>query len=135
MKWKLAAVVVLALSIPTGAFPGDVHPQQTQLPPPFGPSKPIIPGQQCAPESQKILKLQLEAFKALQRLSRRDGEKLCASLESADQLGVQKFLDPKANSRSSESCWARSGSTYPKSTLQRLCGSSVSISHRSICAS
>jgi hypothetical protein len=96
MKWKLAAVVVLALSIPTGAFPGDVHPQQTQLPPPFGPSKPIIPGQQCAPESQKILKLQLEAFKALQRLSRRDGEKLCASLESADQLGVQKFLDPKA---------------------------------------
>jgi hypothetical protein len=94
MNWKLTAVVVLALSIPMGAFPDDAHPQQTQLPPPFG--KPIIPGQQCAPENQKILKLQLEAFKALQRLSRRDGEKLCASLESADQLGVQKFLDPKA---------------------------------------
>jgi hypothetical protein len=48
------------------------------------------------PEAQKILKLQRDASKALQGLSRRDGEKLCASLESADELGVQKFLDPKA---------------------------------------
>jgi hypothetical protein len=94
MKSTALAGLFLALVLPSVAMSGDHGLQHTQLPPPFG--KPIIPGQQCAPETQKILKLQLEAFKALQRLSRRDGEKLCASLESADQLGVQKFLDPKA---------------------------------------
>jgi hypothetical protein len=96
MNLKLLAGVVLALSIPTVACSGDAPLQRTQLPPPFGAPRPIIPGQQCLPETQKILKLQKDAFKALQRLSRRDGETLCASLESADQLGVQKFLDPKA---------------------------------------
>jgi hypothetical protein len=95
MDWKLLAGVVLALSIPTAALSGGSYLQRTQLPPPFGAPRPIIPGKQCASETQKILKLQLDAFKALQRLSRRDGEKLCASLESADELGVQKFLDPK----------------------------------------
>ena len=95
MNCKLLVAGVLALSIPTGASSGDVRVQQTQLPPPFG-APPPIPGKQCAPETQKILKLQRDAFKTLQRLSRRDGEKLCASLEDADQLGVQKFLDPKA---------------------------------------
>ena len=40
--------------------------------------------------------MQRDAFKALQGLSRRDGETLCSSLESADQLGISKFLDPKA---------------------------------------
>jgi hypothetical protein len=95
MNWKFLAGVVLALSVPTVALSGDGHLQRTQLPPPFG-APPIIPGKQCAPESQMILKLQLDAFKSLQRLSRRDGETLCASLESADQLGISKFLDPKA---------------------------------------
>lgn len=56
----------------------------------------MIPGQQCSAESESMLKLQVEAFKALQRRSRRDGETLCASLENADQLGIGKFLDPKA---------------------------------------
>src|SRR5215475_10523207 len=70
--------VVLALSLPTGACSREV--QRTQLSPPFG-VRPILPGQKCAPEYQKILKLQLEAYKALQRLTRRDGEKLCASVE------------------------------------------------------
>ena len=97
MKSLALAGLFLVLVLPSAvAVSGDRGLQRTQLPAPFGPSKPIIPGQQCAPETQKILKLQLEAFKALQRLARRDGEKLCASLESADQLGVQKFLDPKA---------------------------------------
>ena len=97
MKSLALAGLLLALVLPSAvAVSGDHDLKRTQLPPPFGPSKPIIPGQQCAPETQKILKLQLEAFKALQRLSRRDGERLCASIESADQLGVQKFLDPKA---------------------------------------
>jgi hypothetical protein len=93
MKSIALAGLFLALVLPSVAMSGDHSLQRAQLPAPFG--KPVIPGQQCVPESQKILKLQLEAFKAVQRLSRRDGEKLCASLESADQLGVQKFLDPK----------------------------------------
>jgi hypothetical protein len=96
MNLKLLAGIVLALVIPTVASSGETQLQRTQLHPPFGAPRPIIPGNQCAPESQKLLKLQLEAFKALQRLTRRDGETLCASLESAELLGVQKFLDPKA---------------------------------------
>src|SRR5436309_9337825 len=111
MNLKLLTGVVLALVIATAAASGETQLQRTQLPPPFGAPRPIIPGNQCTPESQKILKLQLGAFKALQRLTRRDGETLCASLESAEQLGVQKFLDPKrwsrSSRRSSASCWAR----------------------------
>jgi hypothetical protein len=95
MNWKLLAGVVLALSVPTAAV-SDGNLKRAQLPAPFGDARPRIPGQQCAPNFQKILKLQKDAFKALQRLSRRDGEKLCASLESAEQLGVGKFFDPKA---------------------------------------
>jgi len=96
MNLKVLAGVVLTLVIPAAASSTETQLQRTQLPPPFGAPRPIIPGNQCTPESQKILKLQLEAIKALQRLTRRDGETLCASLESAEQLGVQKFLDPKA---------------------------------------
>ena len=96
MNLRLLAGVVLALIIPTAASSIETQVQRTQLPPPFGAPRPIIPGNQCAPESQKILKLQLGAFKALQRLTRRDCEMLCASLESAEQLGVQKILDPRA---------------------------------------
>jgi hypothetical protein len=92
MKWIVG--VVLALSVPTCTLSAEAQVRQTQLPPPLG--RPPLPGQQCAPDYQNILKLQLEAYKALQRLTRRDGEKLCATLEGADELGVQKFLDPKA---------------------------------------
>jgi hypothetical protein len=56
----------------------------------------------------------------MQRLTRRDGETLCTSLESAEQLGVQKFLIRKrwsrCSRRSSASCWARSASTCPRLT-------------------
>jgi hypothetical protein len=95
MIWKLLAGIVLALSVPAAALSDGIL-QSTQLPAPFGDTRPSIPGKQCAPEFQKILRMQKGAFKALQRLSRRDGEKLCATLESAEQLGVGKFLDPKA---------------------------------------
>jgi hypothetical protein len=96
MNWKLIAGVVLLLSVPTAALSGAGFLQRTQLPPPFGAPPSTVPGKQCAPEYQKILKLQKDAFSALQKLSRRDGETLCASLENAEQLGVSKFLDPKA---------------------------------------
>jgi hypothetical protein len=35
-------------------------------------------------------------MRQLQRLSRSEGEKLCATLESTDLQGVDKLLDPKA---------------------------------------
>jgi hypothetical protein len=41
------------------------------------------------------MKLQIDAFKALQRLTRTRGEKLCATLESVDRSGIEQFLDPK----------------------------------------
>jgi hypothetical protein len=94
MNWKLLGGVVLALSVPTGAISASARLQYAQMPAPFG--GPVIPGKQCLPETQKILKLQRDAFRTLQKLSRRDGETLCASLEGADRLGISKFLDPKA---------------------------------------
>ena len=91
---RLLSGVFLVFIVPGAAFCEDANLGRTQLPPPFG--APPIPGKQCSPEYQKILKLQADAFKALQGLSRRDGEMLCASLEGAEQLGLGKFLDPKA---------------------------------------
>jgi hypothetical protein len=89
---RLLSGVFLVFIVPAAALSGDGNLGRTQLPPPFGAP---APGQQCSPEYQKILKLQADAFKALQRLSRRDGEMLCASLEGAEQFGLGKFLDPK----------------------------------------
>jgi len=67
-----------------------------QLPPPFGGPGPIIPGpQSCSPQYQSILRLQMEGMRQLQRLSREQGNTLCAKLESADELGLDKLLDPK----------------------------------------
>jgi hypothetical protein len=86
MHWNIFVAVALAVPLAVSA--------QAQLPSPFG--RPPLPGQQCAPEYQTVLKLELEAYRALQRLSRVDGEKLCASLESTDEMGIHKFLDPKA---------------------------------------
>ena len=60
------------------------------------PTTRIAPGKHCTPEYRKILKLQIDAFKAVQRLTRTQGEKLCATLESVDRSGVEQFLDPKA---------------------------------------
>jgi hypothetical protein len=104
MKLKYVAVcaAVIALPVAVAAASANHNANRTgdvklvQMPPPFAAPRPIIPGQQCSREAQKILKLQRDAFKALQRLSRRDGETLCSSLESAEQLGISKFLDPKA---------------------------------------
>jgi hypothetical protein len=66
--------VFVACIAPGAVFAGIAG---VQLTPPLPRT---IPGQQCSPEYQKILKLQADALRALQRLSRRDGERLCASL-------------------------------------------------------
>jgi hypothetical protein len=101
MKWKRLTALFLAILLPTAASTGTLTQIQgklelSKLPPPFGVSGPIIPGRQCSPQYQSLLKLQIEAFKRLQRLSRREGEALCATLEGANQLGVDKLIDPKA---------------------------------------
>ena len=78
---------------------GPVAPsvQHTQLPPPFGRPGPLVPGlQSCSPQYQRLLKLQAEGMRQLQRLSRGEGDKLCSTLESADAQGVDKLIDPKA---------------------------------------
>jgi hypothetical protein len=41
------------------------------------------------------MKLQIEAMRRLQSLSRTQGDLLCATLETGDQLGVDKLIDPK----------------------------------------
>ena len=67
------------------------------LPPPFGRPGPIVPGPaSCSPQYQRLLKLQADAMRQLQRLSRGEGEKLCSTLESADLQGIDKLIDPKA---------------------------------------
>src|SRR6476659_4374977 len=104
MKLKYVAVCAAVIALPVAVAAASANHNATrtgdvklvQMPSPFGAPRPIIAGQQCSREVQKILKLQRDAFKALQRLSRRDGETLCSSLESADQLGISKFLGPKA---------------------------------------
>jgi hypothetical protein len=70
--------------------------EPAQLPPPFGMPGPIHPGpQSCSPQFQSLLKLQMEGMRRLQGLSRSQGEMLCSALDGADQLGVDKLIDPK----------------------------------------
>lgn len=74
--------------------------EPAQLPPPFGAPGPIVPGpQRCSPQYQSLLKLQIEGMRQLRRLSRSEGDMLCSSIEGADTLGIDKFLDPKALQR------------------------------------
>ena len=99
----LAAIAAIAalLATPTLAqqSPGP-HSELAQLPPPFGAPGPILPGlSHCSPQHQRLLKLQMEGMKQLQRLSRGQGETLCATLEGADVQGVDKLIDPKALQR------------------------------------
>jgi hypothetical protein len=101
VNWKGMSALVLAISLPAAAAlskpsaeaPGKL--ELAQLPPPFGAPGPVIPGRQCSPQQQSLLKLQIEGFKQLQRLTRREGEALCATLDEADQRGVDKLIDPK----------------------------------------
>jgi len=87
----LLSTVAFAGAGPTPASEGD------QLPPPFARPGPSLPGQaSCSPQYQRLLKLQAEGMRQLQRLSRSEGDRLCSTLETADVQGVDKLLDPKA---------------------------------------
>ena len=88
----LVATASLAGQSPAPRIEGAQMP-----PPPFGAPRPLVPGaQSCAPQYQKLLKLQADAMRQLQRLSRGEGDKLCSTLESADLQGVDKLIDPKS---------------------------------------
>jgi hypothetical protein len=98
----LGALAALAALLTTGAsaeprLAADL--ELAQLPPPFGVPGPIPGLRSCSPQHQSLLKLQLEGMRQLQRLSRGQGETLCASIDGAAELGVDKFLDPKALQR------------------------------------
>ena len=99
----LAAIGAIAALLATPALaqqsPGP-RSEPAQLPPPFGAPGPIVPGLPlCSPQHQRLLKLQMEGMRQLQRLSRGQGETLCATLEGADVQGVDKLIDPKALQR------------------------------------
>jgi hypothetical protein len=99
MRWKCmtARAIAVLLSAVSCAEPlrAEQRAESAQLPSPFGAPDPIIPGRQCSSQYQSLLKLQMEAFKQLQRLAQREGQSLCATLERADLLGIDKFIDPK----------------------------------------
>jgi hypothetical protein len=97
-RYLILGAVAALLSTASLAEPAPTPiSDRAQLPPPFGQPGPIVPGpQRCSPQYQRLLKLQAEGMRQLQRLSRGEGEKLCATLEGADLQGVDKFLDPKA---------------------------------------
>jgi hypothetical protein len=99
----LGALAGLAALVSTGASAGQGTPPHTrlaQLPPPFGAPGPITPGpQRCTPQYQGLLKLQMQGMRQLQLLSRAQGEQLCSTIEGADELGVDKLVDPKALQR------------------------------------
>src|SRR5262249_15040362 len=99
MQWRyLGAFGALAALLATAS---TAEPTRTRgmeqvqlLPPPFGAP---VPGLGiCSAQHQRVLKLQTEAMRRLQRLSRDDGERLCAALERADLKGIDKLIDPKA---------------------------------------
>ena len=94
-----AAVTLFAAASVAEPIPSP-NLEHAQLPPPFGRPGPIVPGpQSCSPHYQRLLKLQAEGMRQLQRLSRGEGEKLCATLETTDLQGVDKLIDPKTLER------------------------------------
>ena len=98
MKWKSqGALFAMMVALPVAAFGASFNRggdfEEVQLPPPIGVHGPGR--KQCAPEYQRLLKLQIDGLTSLQKLARGHGETLCATLEGADQRGANKLLDPK----------------------------------------
>ena len=89
---------VAALLLPAAASAAPLtqstqHVDRAQLSPVRNPR---LPGSQCAPQYQKLLKLQVEGLKRLQGLTRNEAERLCATIEDANVRGVDKLVDPKS---------------------------------------
>jgi len=90
----LAALVSTASLAQQATRPGAELAQAT--PPPGAPWRGFPGAQSCSPQYQRLLRLQIDGLRQLQRLSRDRGETLCSTLESADVQGVDKLVDPKA---------------------------------------
>lgn len=89
----IAALVSTASLAQQVAGPGV---ELAQLPSPPGLPRSGIPGvRSCSPQHQRLLQLQIDGMRQLRRLSRGEGETLCSGVESADQLGIDKLVDPK----------------------------------------
>ncbi len=92
----LGAIVALVSTASLAQQSSRPGVELAQLPPPPGVPRRGAPGaQSCSPQYQRLLKLQIEGIRQLQRLSRGGGETLCSTIESADLLGVDKLVDPK----------------------------------------
>ena len=99
MRWRyLGALGAFAAVLATPLFAAPTRTRDIAeaqlLPPPFGAPVPGLGN--CSAHHQRFLKLEAEAMRRLQRLSRGDGDRLCSALESADLKGIDKLIDPKA---------------------------------------
>ena len=95
-----AVIVALVSTAASAQQSSKPHLELAQMPPPFGAPGPIVPGPlRCTPHYQSLLKLQMEGMKQLQLLSRSQGEQLCSTIEGANELGVDKLVDPKTLQR------------------------------------
>lgn len=50
----------------------------------------------CAPRMQETLRTEIETLRRLRQLARREGERLCAGLEAADGLDLERLIDPNS---------------------------------------
>jgi hypothetical protein len=98
MRLRYLGILTLAALLPAAASLAEpaTRIDRTQFAPPFGMPGPTPGFRGCSPQIQRLLKLQAEGMRQLQRLSRGDGERLCSTLESADLKGVDRLIDPKA---------------------------------------
>jgi hypothetical protein len=50
----------------------------------------------CATHTQETLRLEIEALRRLHQLARREGDRLCTRIEAADQLDIERLIDPNS---------------------------------------
>jgi hypothetical protein len=62
-----------------------------------GEHAPMLAAAQCSPQYQRLLQLQIQMLKRIQKLARSEGERLCVAVEAADQ--PDRLIDPKALSK------------------------------------
>jgi hypothetical protein len=96
LRYLAIAAVVAAAS--SAALAGEARApgvERAQLPLPYA-----MPGpRSCSPQAQRFMRMQIDAMRQLQRLSRKEGDTLCTAIEGAETMGVDKFLDLKSLQR------------------------------------
>ena len=93
MMWKLLAAFAAVVVVSTCALSDE--PFIDRMQPPLRFSSPgWSPDSSARPTTKNSCRCRL-GCRSLQRLSRKEGEAVCATLESVDKSGVEGFLDPK----------------------------------------